>query len=77
MKGAFDNVRSQLDYAEYGGAPLLCVKGVTIISHGKSSSRAIKNAILAAGKSIETEINRHIEERLKGAGDEEEETANT
>jgi glycerol-3-phosphate acyltransferase PlsX len=77
MKGAFGNVRSQLDYAEYGGAPLLGVKGVTIISHGKSSSRAIKNAILAAGKSIETEINRHIEERLKGARDEEEETANT
>jgi glycerol-3-phosphate acyltransferase PlsX len=69
MKGAFDQVRAQLDYAEYGGAPLLGVNGVTIISHGRSSSRAIKNAILAAVKSIETEINRHIEERLKGAWD--------
>jgi glycerol-3-phosphate acyltransferase PlsX len=73
MKGAFDQVRAQLDYAEYGGAPLLGVNGVTIISHGKSSSRAIKNAILAAEKSIETEINRHIEERLKGARDDDEE----
>ncbi len=69
MKGAFGGVRSQLDYAEYGGAPLLGVNGITIISHGRSSSRAIKNAILTAEKSIETEINRHIEERLKGARD--------
>ncbi|MGD8414215.1 MAG: phosphate acyltransferase PlsX [Candidatus Latescibacterota bacterium] len=69
MKGAFDGVRSQLDYAEYGGAPLLGVNGITIISHGRSSSRAIKNAILAAKKSVETEINRHIEERLQGARD--------
>jgi glycerol-3-phosphate acyltransferase PlsX len=69
MKGAFNGVRSQLDYAEYGGAPLLGVNGITIISHGRSSSRAIKNAILAAKKSVETEINRHIEERLEGARD--------
>jgi glycerol-3-phosphate acyltransferase PlsX len=69
MKGAFGEVRSQLDYAEYGGAPLLGINGTTIISHGRSSSRAIKNAIFAAEKSIETEINRHIEERLKGARD--------
>jgi glycerol-3-phosphate acyltransferase PlsX len=69
MKGAFGGVRSQLDYAEYGGAPLLGVNGITIISHGRSSSRAIKNAILAAKKSVETEINRHIEERLEGARD--------
>jgi len=69
MKGAFGGVRSRLDYAEYGGAPLLGSNGITIISHGRSSSRAIKNAILAAKKSVETEINRHIEERLEGARD--------
>jgi glycerol-3-phosphate acyltransferase PlsX len=66
MKGALEQVQSQLDYAEYGGAPLLGVNGVTIISHGKSSSRAIKNAILAAQRSVVSEINRRIEERLKG-----------
>ena len=76
MKGAFGGVRSRLDYAEYGGAPLLGVNGVTIISHGRSSSRAIKNAILAAGKSVETEINRHIEERLEGARDDASERIN-
>jgi glycerol-3-phosphate acyltransferase PlsX len=69
MKRAFGAIRSQLDYAEYGGAPLLGVNGVTIISHGKSSSRAIKNAILAAERSFDTKINEHIEERLKGARD--------
>jgi len=77
MKGAFDGVKSQLDYAEYGGAPLLGVNGITIISHGRSSSRAIKNAILAAKKSVETEINRHIEERLEGARDDADEPIKT
>jgi phosphate acyltransferase len=64
MKRAFNSVRSQLDYAEYGGAPLLGVNGVVIISHGKSSRRAIKNAILAAAKSVNTNVNHHIEERF-------------
>jgi glycerol-3-phosphate acyltransferase PlsX len=65
MRSAFTNVRAQLDYAEYGGAPLLGVKGATIISHGKSSDRAIKNAILAATRAVTEQINRHIEESLK------------
>jgi glycerol-3-phosphate acyltransferase PlsX len=64
MKRAFDSVRSQLDYAEYGGAPLLGVNGVVIISHGKSSRRAIRNAVLAAAQSINAGVNRHIEERF-------------
>lgn len=64
MAPAFRSIRSQLDYAEYGGAPLLGVKGVVIISHGKSSRRAIANAILAAAKSVNGGINGHIEERF-------------
>jgi len=64
MKGAFGSIRSQLDYAEYGGAPLLGVKGVVIISHGKSSRRAIRNAILVAAKSVNANINRHIEDQF-------------
>ena len=64
MKPAFSSVRSRLDYASYGGAPLLGVKGVVIISHGKSSRRAIKNAILAAARSVNADINRHIEGRF-------------
>jgi glycerol-3-phosphate acyltransferase PlsX len=64
MKPAFSSVRSRLDYAEYGGAPLLGVKGVVIISHGKSSRRAIKNALMAAARSVNADVNRHIEERF-------------
>ena len=44
----------QLDYSEHGGAPLLGVRGVSIISHGKSSPRAIKNAIRVAVQAVET-----------------------
>jgi len=64
MAPAFKAIRSELDYAEYGGAPLLGVKGVVIISHGKSSRRAIANAVLAAAKSVNAGINRHIAERF-------------
>jgi phosphate acyltransferase len=47
-KPAFDRVRKQMDYEEYGGAPLLGVNGVSIISHGRSGAKAIKNAIRVA-----------------------------
>jgi len=67
MRRAFRSLRSELDYAEYGGAPLLGVNGVVIISHGKSSKRAIQNAILVAARSVEAELNRHIQKRLKGS----------
>jgi glycerol-3-phosphate acyltransferase PlsX len=44
-KGAFRNLRSKVDYAEYGGAPLLGVGGACLIGHGRSSAKAIRNAI--------------------------------
>jgi glycerol-3-phosphate acyltransferase PlsX len=69
LKGVFSAFRSRLDYAEYGGAPLLGVDGVVIICHGKSSSRAIKNAILMAQRFVSCDINGHIEERFKGSVD--------
>ena len=58
--GAFKH----LDYSEYGGAPLLGVKGVSIISHGKSSPVAIKNAIRVAVRAVESRMNEHIGRRL-------------
>ena len=63
-----------LDYSEHGGAPLLGVNGVSIISHGKSSPRAIKNAIKVAVQAIDTRMDEHIGRRLQeavgaGAGD--------
>jgi glycerol-3-phosphate acyltransferase PlsX len=54
-----------LDYSEHGGAPLLGVNGVSIISHGKSSPRAIKNAIKVAVQAIESRMNEHIGRRLQ------------
>jgi phosphate acyltransferase len=61
-----DALRS-LDYSEYGGAPLLGVRGVSIISHGKSSSRAIKNAIRVAVRAVDTNMSEHVGRRLAEA----------
>ena len=61
------NALKQLDYSEHGGAPLLGVNGVSIISHGKSSPRAIKNAIKVAVQAIDSHMDEHIGRRLQDA----------
>ena len=61
------NALRQLDYSEHGGAPLLGVNGVSIISHGKSSPRAIKNAIKVGVQAVESRMNEHIGRRLDEA----------
>jgi glycerol-3-phosphate acyltransferase PlsX len=53
-----------LDYSEHGGAPLLGVKGVSIIAHGKSSPRAIKNALKVAAQAVTSGMNDQIGQRL-------------
>jgi glycerol-3-phosphate acyltransferase PlsX len=65
-----EHVRSALkgfDSSEYGGAPLLGVRGVSIICHGNSSPRAIKNAIKVAVLAVETGMNDQIGDRLEAA----------
>ncbi len=57
-----------LDYAEYGGAPLLGVKGVAIICHGSSPARAIKNAINVAAQSVKVHLSQHIAAEMAGNG---------
>ncbi|AHG90810.1 Phosphate acyltransferase [Gemmatirosa kalamazoonensis] len=57
----------ELDHAEHGGAPLLGVKGVSIISHGSSSPRAIKNAIGVGLRAVESRMSEHIGRRLEDA----------
>jgi len=47
---AFRNFRRRVDYAEYGGAPLLGVAGVTVVGHGRSSAKAVRSAILMAAR---------------------------
>jgi glycerol-3-phosphate acyltransferase PlsX len=49
-----------LDYSEYGGAPLLGVRGISIICHGASTANAIKNAIRVAVQSVQVDLSRHI-----------------
>lgn len=56
LKGAFANLKKKIDYAEYGGAPLLGVKQVAIISHGKSNARAIENAVYQALRACEAKV---------------------
>ena len=45
---ALRRFRSRMDYAEYGGAPLLGVAGIAIVGHGRSSARAVRNAVAMA-----------------------------
>jgi glycerol-3-phosphate acyltransferase PlsX len=63
-KKVFRNLKKQIDYAEYGGAPLLGIKGCSIISHGSSNAKAIKNAIFQAIRFANSDINKKIEEAL-------------
>ena len=64
-RGAFRNLKKKMDYAEYGGAPLLGIDGVCVISHGSSSARAIKNAIMMAAEYVKEGVNTHLTEELE------------
>lgn len=64
MRKVFKNLKVRVDYAEYGGAPLLGVKAPVIISHGKSNPKAIKNAIFQAIHSASSNLNDIIEQRV-------------
>jgi len=59
---ALKRFRRTIDYAEYGGFPLLGVKGAVIIGHGRSSPKAIKNAIRACAETAASRVNDRIQE---------------
>ena len=61
---AYTDFKKRLDYSEYGGAPLLGVKGVCIICHGRSNANAIKNAIRVAAEFAGGQITRRIASEL-------------
>jgi glycerol-3-phosphate acyltransferase PlsX len=63
-RSAFEDFKKRLDHTEYGGAPLLGVKGVCIITHGSSNANAMKNAIRVAAEFGESGINQAIEHGL-------------
>jgi phosphate acyltransferase len=66
-RGAFRSFRKKVDYAEYGGMPLLGVKGCAIICHGRSNAKAIKNAVRVAGEVIEHRVANRIHDALSAA----------
>jgi glycerol-3-phosphate acyltransferase PlsX len=63
-RSAFADFKKRLDHTEYGGAPLLGVKGVCFITHGSSNANAIKNAIRVAAEFTARKINDKIEKEL-------------
>jgi phosphate acyltransferase len=65
MKSRMKHIKKYADYSEYGGAPLLGVNGVVMISHGRSNAKAIKNAIRATMREVEHHL---IEELTKEIG---------
>ena len=63
MKPAFERMKRTLDYSEYGGMPLLGVDGITIVGHGGSNAKAIKNALFA----VEDFYRRGMNKKLKNS----------
>ena len=63
-RNAFAELKKRVDYSEYGGAPLLGVKGCTIICHGRSNANAIRNAIRVAAEFAQSDLNRRLEAGL-------------
>src|SRR6266478_7554401 len=62
---AFQDFKKRVDYSEHGGAPLLGIKGVCIITHGRSNANAIKNSIRVAAELTSGKINERIEAELR------------
>jgi glycerol-3-phosphate acyltransferase PlsX len=69
IKPAVKSFRKKIDYSEYGGALLLGINGTSLICHGRSSAKAIKNAIKLACEMAKKEISKSISESLKFMGD--------
>ncbi len=61
---AFQEFRKKIDYSEYGGAPLLGLRGIVVIGHGRSNAYAIKNAIRVAAGLCRSKVNEKIEQEL-------------
>lgn len=67
-KPAFQNIKRRLDYSEYGGAPLLGVKRIVVIGHGRSNARAIRNAIRSVREFSENRASERIERGIAESG---------
>jgi glycerol-3-phosphate acyltransferase PlsX len=65
---AFRRFKRSIDYKEYGGAPLLGIDGISIISHGKSNAFAIKNAVRATLRCVNRDMNKILKEQILNHG---------
>ena len=65
---AFRRLRRRVDYSEYGGAPLLGVAGTAIVAHGRSSAKAIRNAIAMAARLASSDVVAQVTQRVAVAG---------
>ncbi|MCM8770379.1 MAG: phosphate acyltransferase PlsX [Candidatus Omnitrophica bacterium] len=65
LRQSLKRIKKKVDYAEYGGAPLLGINGVVMIGHGRSNSKAVKNAIRFAAEEVERKVNDKILEGMK------------
>jgi glycerol-3-phosphate acyltransferase PlsX len=63
-RNAYKEFRKSIDYTEYGGAPLLGVRGITVIGHGSSNANAIKNCVRVAAELARARVNEKIEQEL-------------
>jgi phosphate acyltransferase len=68
IKPAIRNFKKRTDYDEYGGAPLLGINGTCIISHGRSTARALKHAIRVAAEMSRQRVHENIAEAIRAAG---------
>jgi len=64
-RSAYTDFKKRVDYSEYGGAPLLGVRGVCIICHGRSNPNAIKNAVRVAAEFAQANVNERIANELR------------
>jgi phosphate acyltransferase len=63
-RGAYQEFRKSIDYTEYGGAPLLGVRGITVIGHGSANTNAIKHGVRVAAELVKACVNEKIEQEL-------------
>ena len=68
LRGAFGELRKRMDWAEYGGAPLLGINGISIVAHGRSSPYAMQHALRVARESVEHHVLDHLVEAFEKKG---------
>ena len=61
---AFRRFRKRVDYSEYGGAPLLGVAGLCVVGHGRSSAKAVRNAVVMASRLADARVVERLGERM-------------